>query len=193
MKKPLISSIILLMVGFLTVQQDAQAQRIDLAPSLGYGLRVFNQVGDPGSLSAGLKAHIYLVEPDSNDTGLSLILNPDFDYYLFDIDGISGLQLSGNLLLGFGGRQSTIAPYVGLGLALTSVSGTEDPPQISDVTSGSAIGLNIIGGMLFGKRSPRIFSQLRYTLGEHELHREDNADPGSGLAYSGGIIFFLSD
>ncbi len=206
MKKLLVSSILLLMVGLLTSQQEAKAQRVDLAPSLGFGLQVFNQVGDPGSLSVGVRSHIYLIEPDSNETGLSVILNPDLDIYLFDIKGMSGLQLNGNVLLGFGGRRKVLSPYVGLGLALTNVSGQEDPTTVaafcpgntapcllSDVESGTNIGLNLIGGFLFGRQSPRVYSQLRYTIGKHELHRKNNADPGSGLAFIGGIIFFISD
>lgn len=193
MKKLLVSSILLLMVVFLTSQQEAQAQRVDLAPSMGYGFQVFNQVGDPGTISVGARSHIYLIEPDSNNTGLSVMLNPDLDWYLADIEGVSGLQLNGNVLLGFGGRRKTVSPYVGLGLALTSVSGEEDPPQLSGVESGTNIGLNLIGGLLFGKASPRIFSQVRYTIGQHELHRKNNADPSSGLAYQGGIIFFIRD
>ncbi len=193
MKKLLVSSILLLMVGLLTTQQQAQAQRVDLAPSLGFGLQVFNQVGDPGTISVGAQSHIYIKEPDPGETGLSLILNPAIDFYLFDIEGMSGLQLDGNVLLGFGGRTKFISPYAGLGLALTSVSGTEVAPQISDVNPGTNIGLNLIGGALFGKQSPRVFMQLRYTIGEHELHRKDNADPSSGLAFNGGIIFFLRD
>ena len=206
MKKLLVSSILLLMVGLLTTQQQAQAQRVDLAPSLGLGFNVFNQVGDPGSLSFGARSHIYIQEPDSGKTGLALILNPAIDFYLFDIEGISGLQLDGNVLLGFGGRTKFISPYAGLGLALTSVSGEEEPTTVaafcpgnttpctlSDVESGTNIGLNLIGGVLFGNQSPRVFMQLRYTIGEHELHRKNNADPSSGLAFHGGIIFFLRD
>ena len=206
MKKLLFFPLTLLMVGWLTGHQEAQAQRIDLAPSMGYGFQVPNQVGDPGSMSLGLRSHIYLSEPDSDDTGLSLILNPDLDWYLTDIDGMSGLQLNGNVLLGFGGRHKPLSPYVGLGLALTLMSGEEEPTTVpefcregpppcllSGIESGTDIGLNLIGGFIFGRRSPRIFSQLRYTLGEHALHRNDDADPSSGLAFQGGIIFFVSD
>jgi len=193
MKKFLVSSILLLMVGLFTTQQQAQAQRVDLSPSLGFGFNVFNQVGDPGTISIGVRSHIYIQEPDSGKTGLALILNPDIDFYLFDIEGMSGLQLNGNVLLGFGGRTKFFSPYLGLGLALTSVSGTEVPPPISDVNAGTAIGLNLIGGLLIGKQSPRLFTQFRYTLGTHELHRKNNADPSSGLAFNGGIIFFLRD
>ena len=186
MKKLLVSSILLLVVGLLTTQQQAQAQRVDLAPSMGFGLQVFNQVGDPGTISVGAQSHIYIKEPDPGETGLSLILNPAIDLYLFDIEGMSGLQLDGNVLLGFGGRTKFISPF-------TSVSGTEVAPQISDVDPGTNIGLNLIGGVLFGKASPRVFMQLRYTIGEHELHRKDNADPSSGLAFHGGILFSLKD
>ena len=46
MKKLLFSSILLLMLGLLTTEQQAQAQRVDLAPTLGFGFNVFNQVGE---------------------------------------------------------------------------------------------------------------------------------------------------
>ena len=182
MKKLLAYAITLIMVGFMTGPQEAQAQRFDLAPSLGYGFRVFNQVGDPGTISIGAQTHIYLREGDKRHVGgrnqrISLILNPAFDSYLFDINGMSGFQLDVNGLLAVGRRTSVITPYGGLGLGLTIVTGDEDPtgvpagpPEdrerlcpsnnpapclISEVESGTAIGLNLVGGFLWGRRSPR--------------------------------------
>ena len=220
MKKLLVSSIFLLMLGFLTVQQEAQAQedttsdgfikRIDLATTMGFGTAVFNQVGDPGTISVGALSHIYLIEPDfaePDTAGLLLMLNPGIDWFLFDIPGMSGFQFDANVLLGYGGRRKSLSPYAGLGLAFTLVTGEEEPTTnpgicppnlpspclLSDVESGSNIGLNLIGGFVFGRRSPRVFSELRFTRGGHALHRNDDADPSSGLTYHGGILFFIDD
>lgn len=213
MKKLCISAVALSMIAFMAGPQEAQAQRVDFAPNVGYGFRVFNQVGDPGSISIGAQTHIYLREGDKRREGgrsqrVSLILNPAFDYYLFDINGMSGFQLDVNALLALGRYTSFITPYAGLGLGLSVVSGTEDPtvgdlcpaPQrpgpclISEVQSGTAIGLNLMGGILWGKRSPRVMSQLRYSIGSHELHRDPtDFSASSGLAFHGGIIFMIND
>ena len=62
MKKLFAYAITLIMIVFMAGAQEAQAQRFDLGPNVGYGFRVFNQVGDPGSISAGVQAHVYLRE-----------------------------------------------------------------------------------------------------------------------------------
>ena len=204
-------AILLLMILFGAVPQEAHAQRFDLAPNVGYGFDVFNQVGDPGTISIGAQAHLYLREGDKRHVGgrdkrVSLILNPAFDYYLFDINGMSGFQLDLNLLAALGRRTSYVSPYAGLGLGLTVVTGDEDPTTgdlcpsnerpgpclISDVESGTGFGLNLLGGVLWGQRSPRVITQFRYTIGSHDLHRDsDDASASSGLAFHGGIIFML--
>lgn len=213
MKKLLTAAVTLILILFGLSPQDVQAQRIDLAPSVGYGFRVFNQVGDPGTISIGGQSHIYLREgdkrmgQDGRRQRVSLILNPGLDYYMFDINGMSGFQLDVNALLGLGRRTSLVSPYGGLGLGLSIVTGDEElsvegfcpdgrpaPCILSDVESGTNIGLNILGGVLWGSGSPRIMTQLRYTIGSHELHRNpDDASAGSGLAFQGGIIFRLND
>ena len=47
MKKLFAYAITLIMIVFMAGAQEAQAQRFDLGPNVGYGFRVFNQVGDP--------------------------------------------------------------------------------------------------------------------------------------------------
>ncbi len=213
MKKLFAYAITLITIVFMAGPQDAQAQRIDLAPSLGYGFRVLNQVGDPGTISIGGQLHIYVREgykrtgDDGQPKRLSLIINPAFDYYLFDINGMAGFQLDANALLSVGRRASTITPYAGLGLGLSIVTGDEDPtvgdlcpsPQrpgpclISETQSGTAIGLNVLGGILWGRRSPRIITQLRYSIGSHELHQDNDGSASSGLQFHGGVIFNLQN
>ena len=43
-------------------------------------------------------------------------------------------------------------------------------------------------------RSPRVITQLRYTIGKHELHRENSEpfDANSGLQFHGGIMFVIN-
>ena len=211
--KKLFAFVILLIMILFEVGQQAHAQRFDLAPNVGYGFDVFNQVGDPGTISIGAQGHFYLREGDQRHKGgrdkrVSLILNPAFDYYLFDINGMSGFQLDLNLLAALGRRTSLVSPYAGLGLGLTVVTGEEDPTTgdlcppaqrpgpclISEVESGTGIGLNLLGGVLWGQRSPRIITQFRYTIGSHDLHRDsDDFTASSGLAFHGGIIFVIRD
>ena len=211
MKKLFAFAILLIMILFEVGQQQAHAQRFDLAPNVGYGFDVFNQVGDPGTISIGAQAHFYLREGDKRHEGgrdkrVSLILNPALDYYLFDINGMSGLQLDLNLLAALGRRTSLVTPYAGLGLGLTVVTGEEDPTAselcpgrvgpclLSEVESGTGVGLNLLAGALWGQRSPRIITQFRYTIGSHDLHRDpDDFTASSGLAFHGGIIFKIRD
>ena len=213
MKKLFAFAILLLMILGGVGQQEAHAQRFDLAPNVGYGFDVFNQVGDPGTISLGAQAHFYLREGDQRHKGgrdkrVSVILNPAFDYYLFDINGMSGFQLDLNLLAALGQRTTLVTPYAGLGLGLSIVTGDEDPTVgdlcpsgerpgpclISEVESGTGFGLNLLGGVLWGRRSPRVITQFRYTIGSHDLHRDpDDFSASSGLAFHGGIIFKLRD
>ncbi len=187
--KPFVASSILVLVLLLVAgPQQAQAQRIRLeaAPTLGYGLNVPNQVGDIGSLSIGVQGHLYL-----RQRRFSIILNPAFEYYLFDIDGVSGLQVDGNVLLGLGTPRSVLMPYVGLGIALTSVSGSDAFSQISE---GTNVGLNLIGGFRFGDGPIHPFFQGRFTIGSHDLYFTESFDPdtASGFGVQGGILFLLS-
>ncbi|MFQ5570628.1 MAG: hypothetical protein ACE5G0_13175 [Rhodothermales bacterium] len=184
MKKLIAFSTLLLMLLSAGLQ-DAQAQRmtIDLAPFVGYGLDVPNQVADRGSVSVGALAHIRIKALKR----VSLVLNPDVDYYLTDTDA-TAFQLDGNLLLQLGRGHSVLNPYAGLGIALTSVSGNDTRAALS---SGTNIGLNVIVGTTFGASTPRVFFQGRATFGEHNLYIDDDEAPGSGFGVQGGIIFRL--
>jgi hypothetical protein len=188
---------LVLLVLLLTSPRHAQAQlRIDVAPTLGYGADVPNQVGDRGSISAGALAHLYL-----NFDLLSLIINPDVDYYLTEAEGITALQADVNLLLSLGepGR-SLLMPYIGIGGALTRVSGNDprtdaSPGVESGLMEGTDIGLNLLLGSAFGQGNVRAFVQGRYTLGSHQLYYEDqdNPSPSAGFGVQSGILFRITD
>lgn len=187
--KPLLTFSTMLLVLCLAVPpQEASAQlRLEIAPTLGYGINVPNQVGDRGSISIGVMGHLYLRQ----GRRLALILNPDFEYYLFDIDGVTGLQADANALLGLGNTRSVIMPYLGVGLAFTSISGTN---ELAGNQEGSNLGINLVGGMRFGRGAVHTFFQGRYTLLNHELYFENtyDSDPSSSLAFQGGILFKIS-
>lgn len=187
--KPLLTfSTLLLLVCLTGPPQDAHAQlRLEIAPTLGYGINVPNQVGDRGSISIGVMGHLYLRE----GRRLSLLLNPDFEYYLFDIDNVTGLQADANVLAGIGNTRSVIMPYVGVGLAFTNISGTN---ALAGNQEGSSIGINLMGGFRFGRGAVHTFFQGRYTLLDHELYFENtyDSDPSSSLAFQGGILFKIS-
>ena len=187
--KPLtiFSTLLLLFVLTATTPKQADAQlRVEVAPTLGYGLSVPNQVGDRGSISLGAMAHLYL-----RQGRLSFILNPDFEYYIFDIEGVTGVQADANLLLGIGGTRAVVMPYLGPGLAITNISGTN---SLAENQEGSSMGLNLVAGMRFGRGAVHTFFQGRYTLLDHELYFEDTFDPdaSSSLAFQGGILFKIS-
>jgi hypothetical protein len=187
----------ILLVLLLASPRHAQAQlRIDVAPTLGYGADVPNQVGDRGSMSVGALAHFYL-----NFNSLSLIINPDFDYYLTEAEGITALQGDVNLLLALGEPGvNVLMPYIGIGGALTRVSGNDPrnpatPGTESGLMEGTDFGLNLVLGTALGQRNVRAFVQGRYTLGSHQLYYEDqdNPAPSAGFGVQSGILFRIND
>lgn len=197
MKQFIASATLVLLVLLLAGPQQAQAQlRIDIAPTLGYGLDVPNQVGDRGSISAGVLAHFYL-----NFDRLSLIINPDVDYYLTEAEGITALQGDINLLLALGSPgSSTVMPYIGIGGALTRVSGNDprtpaSPGTESGLSEGTDFGFNVLLGSSFGQGNVRAFVQGRYTFGSHQLYYDDqdNPSPSAGVGVQSGILFRLTD
>ena len=188
---------LVLLALLLTSPRHAHAQlRVDVAPTLGYALDVPNQVGDRGSISMGALAHLYL-----NFDRLSLIVNPDFDYYLTDAEGITALQADINVLLSLGEPGANVLmPYIGIGGALTRVSGNDprnnaSPGAESGLMEGTDFGLNILLGSAFGQGNVRAFLQRRYTLGSHQLYFEDqdNPEPSAGFGVQSGILFRIND
>ena len=167
MNKQLLVVSLLLLAVLATGATEARAQvdvDIDLAPHLGYGLAVPNQVADRGSISVGAQAHFVFALKER----LSLILNPDIDYYLTRPDeDVTAFQVDGNVLLGIGSTETHVNPYLGLGLALTRVSGNDDFAAFDE---GGNVGLNLILGSAFGAGKVRTFFQGRWTLGEHNLY-----------------------
>ena len=184
----LVVSLVAGVVPAFAEQQPAGSIRVEAAPIVGYGLDVPNQVGDRGSLSTGALVHLYLGLFDSER--VELILNPDFEYYLTDIDDVTALQADLNLLLGIAPLWH-IMPYAGLGVALTSVSGDD---AFSGVTDGTNIGLNVLGGLRLGRGPIHPFFQVRYTAFDHNLYFEDEvtAEIGDGFGVQGGILFLLN-
>ncbi len=179
-----LSILVLLLLAAGPHNAQAQRVRVEFAPTLGFGLHVPNQVGDKGSISAGATAHLYL-----RHRSVSLILNPDFDYYLTDIDGVTAWQGDLNLLLGLGRR--AFMPYVGVGAALTNVSGSD---SFSGIESGTNFGINLLGGLRMGGGNVHPFFQGRYTLLDQSLYFKDavTAETGAGFGVQGGLLFVLN-
>jgi len=147
-------------------------------------------------MSVGALAHFYL-----NFNNMSLIINPDFDYYLTAAEGITALQGDVNLLLALGEPGAKVVmPYIGIGGALTRVSGNDprtdaSPGAESGLMEGTDFGLNIVLGTTLGQRNVRAFVQGRYTLGSHQLYYEDqdNPAPSAGFGVQSGILFRITD
>lgn len=169
-----------------TLEARAQvAVDIDIAPHLGYGLAVPNQVADRGSISVGAQGHFVFALQDR----LSLILNPMFDYFLTRPDeDVTAFQLDGNALLGIGSIETHLNPYAGVGVAFTRVSGSDDFAQLDE---GSDIGFNLILGSAFGAGNVRTFFQGRWTLTKHNLYINDEEEHSRGFSVQGGLMFRL--
>lgn len=184
MKSLLAFSSMLLLVLLMAAPETAHAQ-FYLAPHVAANGAAPDKQGDRGALSIGVDAQWNIRTFER----MSLVLNPNYDYYLLEIDGVSAHQFDVNGLLAFGKREAVLRPYLGLGLAMTSVSGEHVPAELEGKTN---FGFNVILGSSFGAGPVRPFLQFRSTFGDHDLHVEDHPYPGSGFSAMGGIMFKLS-
>ena len=131
---------------FAGTAMDAQAQ-FQLGVRGGYDL----EVEDP---LLGVEARFGL-----NNPSFPLIIAPAFDYYFIDADDASFYHLDLNVLYPFGINNQSFTPYAGAGLGI----GFWDPGENFD--SQSDLGLNIVGGAVFGFGQIRPFAQARLKVG----------------------------
>ena len=126
-------------------------------------------------------------------SGLSLIVNPSFDYYYDGIDGVRAFQFNANALIPLGSSRSGLMPYIGAGLGYTRVEQDGFISMLSSVSEVPAVytgtGLNILGGTELGTGPVRLFGEARYTFGQHAIFLEEDLEAGSGLAFTGGLLF----
>ncbi|HEX7071421.1 MAG TPA: outer membrane beta-barrel protein, partial [Rhodothermales bacterium] len=143
-----IFSILLLTTAFLCIQQEARAQ-FQLGVRGGYDLETEDPV-------LGVEARFGLGSPS-----LPLIIAPAFDYYFVDNDNFNFYELDVNVLYPFGINNQTFTPYAGAGLGVGFSS-----VEIGDRTeSDTDLGVNLVGGAVFGFGGIRPFVQARLKLG----------------------------
>ena len=112
-----------------------------------------------------------------NNPALPLIIAPAFDYYFLDIDDASFYELDLNVLYPFGINNQTFTPYAGAGLGVGFLSFDDGDESETDTD----LGLNLVGGAVFGFGGIRPFAQARLKLGgDMEL-----------ATLHGGVLFIL--
>ena len=142
----------------LVPAQDAQAQT-----SIQVGPRIGIDVGDASDLGGD-----FFIGADGRiaSESLPVIINPAFDYYFVDADGVSLFTLDANALYQFGVDNQAFTPYAGGGLGYVRTS--VDAGPFGDV-GGSDIGLNLVGGAEFETGNLKPFVQAKVTLGDFTL------------------------
>lgn len=140
-------------------QTDSEASqtRIEIGPRLGFDL------GDIEELFAGVDARI-------SNSAFPVVAQPALDVYF--VEGGSLIQFNANVLYPFELDDTTpFRPYAGGGLGFSFVSDTDR----------SDVGLNLVGGALFGS-NPNLtpFAQAQFTIGDFDY-----------FAISGGILLRL--
>lgn len=96
-----------------------------------------------------------------NNPSFPVIIAPAFDYYFIDVDDASFYELDLNLLYPFGINNQVFTPYAGAGLGI----GFSSVEIAGESESDSDIGVNLVGGAVFGFGSLRPFVQARLKLG----------------------------
>jgi hypothetical protein len=180
---PSLTSFILLL---LLVASPARAQ-LSIGLHGGYSPDSFSSEGiGEGSRLLGGQLRMGLA-------GLSLIVNPSLDYYYDGIESVRAFQFNFNALIPLGSRHSGLMPYIGAGLGYTRVeqdgfiSMLSSVSEVPEVYTGT--GLNLVGGAELGTGPVRLFGEARYTFGQHAVFLEEDLEAGSGLGFTGGILF----
>ncbi len=112
-----------------------------------------------------------------NNPNLPIYFAPSFDYYFIDNDNFSFYEIDVNALYAFGINNQVFTPYAGagLGIGISSVEIGDNRESDSD------IGVNLVGGAVFGFSRVRPFIQARLKVG-------GDADLAT---LHGGVLFSL--
>ena len=149
------------LMGFAMQQAQAQTQ-IDIGPRLGFDI-----AGDVEEFFIGFDSRFAF-------PSLPVSLNGSFDYYFDDV--FDFWQLSANALYEFGVDNQTFTPYAGAGLGISRVSAGDG--LFDAEASETDLGLNVVGGAIFGVGSLKPFAQAQITFGDFDL-----------FTIAGGILF----
>jgi len=162
----------------LSVSVEAQAQ-FDLGAHVGYNL------GDEpfDALFIGVDGRFAL-----GALQFPVVLAPSIQYFfLDDFEGFgqsvsqSLIEIDLNALYEIGIENQAFTPYVGAGLGIGRYSVDVETGIIGSVDlSSTDIGLNILGGAVFGFGPLRPYAQARFMLGGAEL-----------ITLQGGILYRL--
>ena len=142
----------------------AQAQpRIEIGPRAGFDLS-----GDVEEFYLGADGRVKIpVLPITINGAFDLYFPDDFDFF----------QLSLNAFYEFGPNVRVFTPYVGGGLGFSSISVDDDFGGFADADD-TDVGLNLIGGAVFGFGNLRPFGQAQITFGDVDL-----------VTVGGGVLF----
>ncbi|HEX7070942.1 MAG TPA: hypothetical protein VF190_09060 [Rhodothermales bacterium] len=166
---------VLFLSALFVAPASAQLTNVGIGPRAGYDF-------DWESLFLGVDAR-------ASVPSLPVSFNVSGDYFfLEDFEGFGSdasqslIKVSLNAIYEIGIDNQVFTPYVGAGLAISrySLDVESDFGGIDVGGSETDLGLNILGGAMFGSGSLRPFAQLYLTLGD-----------GSTVGIAGGVLFAL--
>jgi hypothetical protein len=132
---------------------------IKVGPRL--GLPVGN-LSDGSSLFFGAEGRIGF-------SGLPVVANPSFDFYITDADNTTYFAVDLNALYEFSAGDMALVPYAGGGIGITRIS-FDSQTQIGGFSASTTeIGLNLIGGARFPLGSVEPFAQLNAAVGAERV------------------------
>jgi len=150
-----------LLAGATAGAQEMPEHQILLGPRAGL------DVNDGTHLVLGGEARfsVLMIAPS-----VRLDIRPEFNFYVFS--GGHAFDISGDALFAFGVHNPTFEPYAGAGVGIFNVS---------DGTSDTRVGLNLLGGCKFLAGSPiQPFAEIRFTVGDF-----------NPILLMGGVLFVL--
>ncbi|MFB6249215.1 MAG: P44/Msp2 family outer membrane protein [Salinibacter sp.] len=128
---------------------------IKIGPRLGLPL---GNLSNGSTLFFGAEGRIGL-------SGLPIVANPSFDYYLTNVDNTTYFAVDLNALYELSVGDMAFVPYVGGGIGITRISFGSQTQFGSFSASTTEIGLNILGGARFPLGSIEPFAQLNAAVG----------------------------
>ena len=145
--------------------QSAQAQ-FELGPRLGFDLEV-------EELHIGVEARFDLPSVD-----LPIKIKPSIDYFF--VENFTLMSFDANGIYEFDLEGGTITPYAGAGLGITYWSFDTEFEGFGIDASETNVGLNLLGGAVFGSGGMRPFAEVRFNTDDL-------------LTLTGGVLFGMGN
>lgn len=138
----------ILFIAFLAASTHSAHAQFDVGPRLGYDL-------EAEALHIGAEARFAL---DALDFPVKI--KPSIDYFF--VDGFTLITFDANGIYEIALDEGSLIPYVGAGLGISYWSFDSEFEGIGIDGSDTNVGLNLLGGAVFGAGSLRPFAEARF-------------------------------